>query len=269
MAGIAVSARRASRSPTLKGVARFGLAARAFVYLVIGWLAVQIARGQGSHEANQRGAVAEVAQQPFGTALLWILGLGLAAYSIWRFSEAVFGTAVDGSSIGPRLFSFVRGAVYAAFCVGTFSFLAGSWNRGQAQQQASMTAQAMSHPAGRWLVGLIGAAVFVVGVAMVVQGATRRFENDLKMCELSRGTRRVVVPLGVVGTVARGVVFAIAGGLVVEAAVRFEPHKSTGLDGALRTMADRTDGQWLLAAFAVGLITFGLYGFAAARWAKT
>ena len=269
MTGMAVSARRASSSPTLKGVARFGLAARGFVYVVIGWLAVQIARGHGSHEANQRGAVAEVARQPFGTALLWVLGLGFAAYAIWRFSEAAFGTAVDGKKTGPRLVSFARGVFYAAFCIGTFSFLAGTWHRGQSQQQVNMTAQMMSHPAGRWLVGLIGAVVVIVGVAMVIQGVTRKFEKDLRMGELSRATRRVVVPLGTVGTIARGAVFAVAGGLVVEAAVKFEPAKSTGLDGALRTMADQPYGPWLLGAFAIGLITFGLYGFAAARWAKT
>ena len=44
---------------------------------------------------------------------------------------------------------------------------------------------------------------------------------------------------------------------------------STGLDGALRTLADRPYGPWLLGALALGLIAFGLYGLAVARWAKT
>jgi hypothetical protein len=269
MTGITVSAMQASRSPTLKAVARFGLVARGFIYVVIGWLAVQIARGHGGHQANQRGAVAEVAQQPFGTVLLCALGLGLAAYAIWRLSEAAFGTATDGSKLGPRLVSLVRGIVYAAFCIGTFSFLAGASNRTQSEQQVSLTARTMNHPDGRFLVGVIGAVVVVVGAVMVIQGITKRFEKDLKMTELSSGARRIVIPLGMVGTTARGVVFALAGGLVVEAAVKFEPGKSTGLDGALRTLVDQTYGAWLLAIFALGLIAFGLYGIAAARWAKT
>ena len=45
--------------------------------------------------------------------------------------------------------------------------------------------------------------------------------------------------------------------------------KSTGLDGALRTLADRPYGPWILGALAAGLIIFGLFGFAQARWAKT
>lgn len=44
MMQLALSARRASDGHAMASLARFGLAARAFVYLVIGWLAVQIAR---------------------------------------------------------------------------------------------------------------------------------------------------------------------------------------------------------------------------------
>ena len=77
-----------------------------------------------------------------------------------------------------------------------------------------------------------------------------------------------MVRLGIVGTTARGIVFAIAGALVLDAAITFNPAKSTGLDGALRTLADRAYGPWLLGALALGLIAFGIYGLAAARWTK-
>jgi hypothetical protein len=267
--GIAASSRRASNSTAMSAAARLGLAARALVYLIIGWLAVQIALGHGSHQANQRGALAEIGRHSFGLVLLWAMGLGFAAYAIWRLSEAITGTATDGNKAGPRVVSLARGIVYAGFSAGTFSFIAGTSKQSQSKQQATDTARIMSHQDGRWLVGVIGEIVVIVGVVMVAQGLTRKFEKDLRLHEMSRGVRKVVVRLGMVGTVARGVVFAVAGGLVVDAAVRFEPHKSTGLDGALRTLADRSYGPWLLGALALGLIAFGLYGFAAARWAKT
>jgi hypothetical protein len=89
------------------------------------------------------------------------------------------------------------------------------------------------------------------------------------MNELHGTARTVVLRLGIVGTVARGIVFVVAGALGVDAAITFDASKSTGLDGALRTLADRAYGPWLLGALAVGLIAFGLYGFAAARWTKT
>lgn len=269
MAKVASAGRRASNSHTMAGLARFGLAARAFVYIVIGWLAVQIARGHGSHEANQRGALADIAQHSYGIALLWILGIGFAAYAIWRLSEAAFGTAAEGNKSGPRLQSLGRGIVYAGLCGATFSFLAGTSKQGQSQQQATLTARVMKHDFGRWLIGLVGLIVVVVGLGMIVEGARKKFEKQLRMRELTGPTRTLVLGLGMVGTIARGIVFAIAGVLVVEAAVTFNAGKSRGLDGALRSLADRPYGPWLLGLLAVGLIVFGLYGFAAARWAKT
>jgi hypothetical protein len=263
------SARRASNSKTMAVLARFGLAARAFVYLVIGWLAIQIALGRGNHEANQRGALADIAQHSYGIVLLWILGIGFVAYAIWRLSEAASGTAAEGDKAGARVQSLVRGIVYAALCAATFSFIAGASKEGQSQQQATLTARVMKHGDGRWLVGLIGLIVVVVGAGMIVEGVTRKFQKQLRMDELKGMSRTIVVWLGMIGTIARGVVFAIAGALVIDAAVTFNAAKSTGLDGALRTLADRPYGPWLLGIVAFGLIAFGLYGFAAARWAKT
>jgi len=83
---------------------------------------------------------------------------------------------------------------------------------------------------GRWLVGLIK-------------------QGQLRMDELTGPTRSVVVRLGVVGTIGRAVAFAIAGALVLDAAVTFNARKSAGVDGALRTLADRPYGPWHLGVF--------------------
>jgi hypothetical protein len=253
----------------MTGLARFGLASRGFVYVVLGWLAIQIARGHSRHEANARGALAEIAHEPFGRVLLWVLGIGLAAYAVWRLSEAVFGTTSDGKKAGPRVASLFGGIVYLAFCVATFAFIAGDSKQTGSHQQVTATARVMRHTDGRWLIGVIGVIVVIVGLVIAIQGARRSFESDLRLDDMSQTTRAIVVPLAIVGTIARGIVFAIAGVLVVEAAVSFKPHKSTGLDGALHTLAEHSYGPWLLGLFALGFIAFGLYGFAEARWSQT
>ncbi|MDQ2795682.1 MAG: DUF1206 domain-containing protein [Actinomycetota bacterium] len=269
MTQLAASARRASNSQTMSRLARFGLAARGFVYLVIGWLAIQIALGDNTPQANQRGALAEVARNSAGLVLLWVLGAGFAAYALWRLSEAAFGTAVDGKKTGPRLQSLFRGLAYVFLAVTTFTFIAGTSRRPQAQQQASETARLMRHSYGRWLVGLVGLIVVVVGVVMIYQGVRTKFTDELHTQQMRRPWRTIVVRLGMIGTVARGLVFALAGVLTVVAAVTFDAAKSTGLDGALRTLARQPLGPWLLGIVGAGLIAFGLYGFAAARYSKT
>jgi len=269
MSKLETTARQASNSTAMAAIARFGLAVRGFVYLVIGWIALQIALGHRTQEANQRGALSEVAHQPFGKVLLWILGFGFAAYALWRLSEAAFGTAVAGRKVGPRVQSLVRGIIYASFAVTTFTFIAGTSHQTQARQQVTVTAKMMKHAAGRWLVGLVGAIVVVVGLALVVEGLRKKFAKELELHELSGPTRKIVLRLGMIGTTARGIVFAVAGFLVIEAAVRYEPSKSTGLDGALRTLSKQSYGPWLLGALAIGLLAFGLYGLASSRYAKT
>ena len=74
--------------------------------------------------------------------------------------------------------------------------------------------------------------------------------------------------LGVIGTTARGVIFALAGALVIEAAKTFNPAKARGLDEALRTLRNEPYGAALLGLAAVGLIIFGLYGLCEARWRR-
>ncbi|SDJ04765.1 protein of unknown function [Frankineae bacterium MT45] len=258
-------------SAAMNGLARFGLVARGFVYVLVGWIAVQIAVGRGSgtsQEADQHGALAEVARHPFGVALLWLVAVGFAGYAFWRISEALAGTGVNGDQTSGRLKSAGRGIVYAALCISTVTFILGRSRQPQSQKETTLTGRVMQHDFGRWLVGLVGLVLVVVGVVMVVDGLKKKFQKELRLDELTGPTRTWVLRLGLAGSVSRGIVFAITGLLVLDAAITFDPKKSSGMDGALRTLADRPYGGWLLGVVALGLIAFGLFAFAQARWAR-
>jgi len=85
---------------------------------------------------------------------------------------------------------------------------------------------------------------------------------------MSRGTRELVERLGVIGTTARGVVFAVAGVLVIDAAVTVRARKSGGLDKALLALRHQDFGPILLLAAATGPVIFGVYGLCEARWRR-
>ncbi len=121
---------------------------------------------------------------------------------------------------------------------------------------------------GRWLVGIVGLIVVIVGAVLVMQGLRREFLTKLQMAQTRPRTRRIVELLGVIGTVARGLVFALAGVLVIDAAVTFKPAKAGGIDKALLTLRDQPFGKFLLILAALGLIIFGVYGLCEARWRK-
>jgi hypothetical protein len=246
-------------------VARAGLVARGVIYLLVGWVALMLAIGHTTQEADQRGALKTLAGTQYGSAMLWALVVGFAAYALWRFSEAIWGVAGEGKGAGARVKSGFRGAVYAFFALTTVSVLHGSGSS-QATTQQDASARVMRHTGGRWVVGIVGAIVVIVGLSLIVEGLRRKFLKTLRTDEMSRPTRSTVTALGVIGTTARGVVFALAGWLVVDAAKTFDPAKARGLDKALRTLRDQNYGATLLGLAAAGLIIFGVYGVCEARW---
>jgi type IV secretory pathway VirB2 component (pilin) len=85
---------------------------------------------------------------------------------------------------------------------------------------------------------------------------------------MSQSQHKIVEFLGVFGTIARGVVIGLVGVFLVVAAITADPKKARGIDGALKQLQQMTAGPFLLALVAIGLVAFGLFGFAEARWRK-
>jgi len=260
------SARRASHGPAAHLLARAGLTARGVIYILIGWVAVLVALGRSSREADQLGALQLLAGTSYGLISLWLLAIGFAAYALWRLSEAAFGVTGD-PGVGPRLKSLGRAIVYAFFSYLTFTVIAGTAHS-QSKKQQDITATVMRHTDGRVLVGLIGAAVVVAGVVLVIEGARKKFMKDLMTGQMSPRVRSLVKWLGMIGTIARGLVFALAGIGVVAAAVTHKAADSGGVDRALLTLRNQPFGEFLMLLAALGLLIFGIYGLCEARWRK-
>jgi Domain of Unknown Function (DUF1206) len=259
--------RQASDSPAAQALARAGLTARGIIWILIGIVAALVAFGQSRQQADQQGALQLLARQPLGSVLLWVLGLGFVCYALWCLSQAAFGVAGEGNGAGPRLKSLGRAVIYSFFAYLTFQVISGA-HGSQTHRQQDMTAKAMQHPAGRWLVGIVGLIVVIAGLVLVGQGIRRTFLKYLRTGEMSPRTRRIVERLGMIGTIARGVVIGLVGVLVIDAAVTHKPSKSGGLDKALLTLRNAPLGEILLLLAALGLIIFGVYGLCEARWRK-
>jgi hypothetical protein len=260
------TARRASNSPAAHFLARAGLTARGVIYILVGWVALLVALGHSSGEADQQGALHLLAGKPYGLVSLWLLAIGFAAYALWRLSEAAFGVSGEPGA-GPRLKSLARTVIYAALSYLTFTVIAGT-DRSQSRQQQDMTASAMQHPAGRLLVGVVGGVIVICGIVLIVEGARKKFMKHLKTAQMSARTRRVVRLLGITGTIARGLVFALVGVLVIAAAVTHKASESGGIDKALLTLRNQPFGEFLMILAALGLVVFGVYGLCEARWRK-
>jgi Domain of Unknown Function (DUF1206) len=260
------TARQASDSPATHFLARAGLTARGVIYILVGWVAVLVALGQSGREADQEGALQLLASKSYGLVSLWLLAIGFASYALWRLSEAAFGVAGDAGA-GPRLKSLGRAIVYAGLSYLTFTVISGK-ARNESRRQQDITATAMQHPAGRVLVGVVGLVVVICGLVLIVEGARRKFMKYLRTAQMSAKVRRVVSWLGTTGTIARGLVFGLAGVGVIAAAVTHKASESGGIDKALLTLRNQPFGEFLMLAAALGLVIFGVYGLCEARWRK-
>lgn len=261
-------AERAAHSDTLERIARLGFVCRGAVYVFIGVIAAQVALGtSGGQRADQQGALQELVGRSYGPVLLWLAALGFAGYAIWRFSEAAIGHRAEqgGKRVLERVISGVKGVVYAGFAV-TAATIASSGSSDSSSE--STTATIMAESGGRWLIGAIGVAVVGAGVFMLVQAIRTDFADELETGRMSPRLRSVALGLGKAGYAARGVVFAIAGGLVVQAAVTFDPEKARGLDLALRSLATAPAGTVLLLVIAAGLVAFGAYSIIESRYRR-
>jgi Domain of Unknown Function (DUF1206) len=262
-------AKEATASPVFEGLARAGYLARGVIYILVGVLAFRIAEGIGSKPASQQGALRTIADQTFGHALLLVMAIGLAGYAVFRLTQAFIGETPEAGkqSAFDRIGALGSAVAYGAFCAIAISLLLGGSSGGGQHSPQKTTAGALGWPAGRELVGLAGLIFIGVGLYQAYFGLSRKFLEQSHTGQMSEAVRRAFTILGVVGFLARGVAFGLIGLFVLKAAIDFNPRQAVGLDGALGRLSS-TWGTPALIVVACGLIAFGAYSVADARYRK-
>jgi hypothetical protein len=249
---------------------RVGLAAYGLVHFTIAYLAARVALGAGGATADKGGALATLAAQPGGRALLWAVTVGLAMLVLWRLGEAAVGlrwVQPRNKRTRKRIQSAATAVVFGFLAVSAGKLAAGG-GAGSDNQQEAFTARVLALPLGQVLVGAVGVAVIAVAGLEIYRGARKKFVEDLDLSTASPTARTVAIRLGQVGYPAIGVAYGIIGALIISMAVTYRPDKKVGLDAALTTLAAQTYGTALLLIVAAGLACFGVYCLFDARYRR-
>jgi len=250
---------------------RFGFVVYGVVHLMVAWLALQLALGDGSGSANSKGALTRLAHTTYGGILIWLVAIGMSFLVLWRLLDAALGHHEErdaGKRTRKRLVSLGKAVIYGVVALSAFRIAtsAGSGSGKKGGGTDDTTATIMQWPGGQLIVGAIGLAVIAYGANLVRRAWTEKFREHLTAEGQSGDAGQAYIWAGKAGYTAKGVAFAVIGGLFVYAAVTHNAKKSGGLDVALHKMLQQPYGAFLLGVVAVGIACYGVFCFARARY---
>ncbi|MFL5208451.1 MAG: DUF1206 domain-containing protein [Microvirga sp.] len=223
---------------------RLGFAARGFLYILIAALVILTGRTE-----DLTGAL-EYVGHGLGKALLAILGVGMAAYGLWRLSDAAFGMESGRrrwKAWGKRIGAATSGAIYCWLAVKAARVLVAKPPSGNETQHNA--AQALHLSGGE--LALYGAALVLAGAGIVqlYKAARATFLGHL---DRDAASRAWVKWLGRVGYGARGVIFLTVGYMLARSAMDHSATEAGNLDDALDWLAGP-----VRTCVAAGLLLFG------------
>jgi hypothetical protein len=227
--------------------ARGGFAARGLLYGLIGFLAWQ---GQAKDPSGAMGWVSRHG----GSAILIPLGIGFAAYAVWRLLSAACDADDHGSDLKGvlvRIGGACIGFIYLGFAFATAKlalFHHGSGGPSAADQGA---ATAMDLPGGFWLLYAAAASFLAAGIWQFTRAWKLKF---LKRLTAWACRSPIVAWIGRIGLAARGCVFVTVAWLFLQAANHLRASEAGGSAEALGAMPPT-----IRAAIGIGLILFGLF----------
>jgi hypothetical protein len=258
--------------PWVESIARFGYATKGAVYMVVGALATKAAFGMGGETTDTRGALQTINEQPFGKVALATVSFGLIGYVVWRWIQAIADTDDKGTSLKGilvRIGYVGSGLVYAGLALSAAKVLIDVGDPDSSTEtQQDWVAHVLGMPYGGLLVGLAGAGVLGFGLYQIYKGLGAKFRKRLKLGEMSDSKKFWATLMGRVGYSARGVVFCIVGGFLIQAARHFNPSEAKGLDAVLQMLSTWPFGPWALGTVAAGLIAYGFYMLVEAHYRR-
>jgi len=262
----ALSRRRLRNVDWEMWLGRVGLASRALLYALVGYLVTAVALRRDKGEADSHGALELAGRQTLGHVLLFVVGAGFCAYALWRLVEAV-----RADSWLKRAGYVGKALIYASLTATAFKLAfggGGGGGTGGKQRDVDLTAKVMRLSGGRVIVALVGLAVLAVAGANFWRIASGKYEEALpsRRSERLRKERAVLQPVAIVGLVGRGLAFTLVGVFIVVAAVHRNPGDAGGLDQSLRRLHGHTYGPPLLFLIAAGMFAYAAFCVMQARW---
>lgn len=246
------------KSEKFNWLVRVGYFSRAVLYIALGLIALTSA---GRVSEGTDGIFRAVEELPGGTALLWVLVVGLAAYALFRFASPLFDVENNGSDAkgwAKRIGHAGSAIAHVALAWTAYQFATGQPSSGGGGASQA-TAGVLSIQFGDVVIGLLGVAFFIAALAQAKKGISGEF-----MQRISPAAPDATRWIGAAGYLTRALVFVVIGWSLVETG--FLASGSGNVKTLGEAVASLAGTGWLFTVTAVGLLLFGLFSLILARY---
>lgn len=252
---------------TIERAARLGYLTKGVLYVMLGALSIRAA-WEGGRAAGSEEAARKTASQPFGTVLVAAIGLGLLGYAVWKALQAIYDTENHGTGwkgLAQRAGYATSSVIHLGLAWTCAGLAMGAGEQGRRQLWLDPL---LASDFGPLLLGVSGTGVMVFGLSQLHAAYTRKYNAPLNLSEAGATERRLIDVSGKVGSSARGVVFLIVGYALLRAALGESAWREGGVRSALEEIG-RSPAGWIgLSVVSLGLLLYGLFLVAAARYRR-
>lgn len=256
-----------------KKVAVLGFISKGIVYSLTGLLALFSAFNMGGQKAGKLAVIDYLENKPLGNVLIFILGLGLICYSIWRIFESLFDPEKIGNDIKgiiKRIGFFISGCIYGI--IGLMSIIDALNLISLLKSNSSSTNSLLTGTTGVIIVMVIGAGLLGKGIYQFVKVYKGDFLHKFDMKSIpAMAKREYIKKIGYAGLISRGVVTTIISFFFLKAGLTLHDASSENVKGtaeAFSFIQEQPFGKWLLGAVAIGMVCYGIFMFSTAAYRK-
>ena len=261
------------RHPWIRSLSKFGFYTKGILFIVIGVSAISLVMGlRGGRIADPMGAMSAIAQMTFGRVLLLLIVAGAIGHGLWNIlrgfadvdnkGKGVMAIVQRSLSVGIGIFYFFL----AATALGIILSNRSSIENGHAEQY--LTWVFLSIPLGALVVLIISIGFIVAAGNECYSGFTGKFLETYRSWQLSPGTQRFVLTLGIISFPTRALLYVLSGYFFFLAANLNDPYQAEGMDGALLALAQSRFGEILLFVSGFGLVCHGILAFFEAKYRR-
>jgi len=266
MNSAAITTKAKQQVPT---IARLGLVAKGFVYLLLGTFVMMSALNikKVSDTSSKTGVLKELNDSIAGHWLLLLLAVGLVCYAGWRYYQ-VYHLGNNAQQKWKKMVRyFFSGSIYLFIGYTAIQiFLDTHKENGNNEQH--LAAALLSKPFGQWMLGIAALVIAGVGIYQIIYGLSGKYKNHDQNMALHTAKGKILLTAGKIGYPARGIVWMIIAYLMLKAAL----SKSSSEAGDTSKAFDFVESAWgspILALIAAGLVAYGLFNFIRARYEQS